>query len=88
MAPFDEERFGEALIEAALDCAADVPPERARFLVPDREESRLVADELEALVGLTLSGQALGTELPAAVEREIARRRDDLAQMRTGSRTA
>ena len=86
--PLDEERFGEALIEAALDCAADVPPERARFLVPDREESRLVADELETLVGLTLSGQALATELPAAVEREIARRRDDLAQMRTGSRTA
>ena len=86
--PLDEERFGEALIEAALDCAADVPPERARFLVPDREESRLVAGELETLVGLTLSGQALATELPAAVEREIARRRDDLAQMRTGSRTA
>jgi hypothetical protein len=86
--PVDEARFGEALIEAALDCAADVPPESARFLVADRRQSRLVADELDELVGLTLAGPAMKGELVAAVDREVARRREDLEQVRTGSETA
>jgi hypothetical protein len=73
-----EGRFGPALIEAALDCAVDVPRERARFLVPDREQSRLAAGEVEKLVGLTLAGPSMGAEMEAAVEREIALRREDL----------
>jgi GT2 family glycosyltransferase len=78
--PVDEDGFGAALIEAALDCAADAPAEGARFLVPDREQSRLVADELQELVDLTLAGPAFGGEMVAAVEREVARRREDLAR--------
>jgi GT2 family glycosyltransferase len=81
--PIDEARFGAALIEGALDCAADVPPETARFLIPDREQSRLVAGDVQALVSLTLAGPAMGAEMAAAVHREVARRREDLAQART-----
>jgi hypothetical protein len=86
--PLDEDAFGPALIDALLDCAADVPPERARYLVPDRESSRAIAPELEALVGLTLAGPAMGAAMADAVRREIGLRREDLARVGTGSETA
>jgi Glycosyl transferase family 2 len=86
--PLDEDRFGPALIEAALDCAIDIPPDGVRYVVPDREQSRVAAAELEQLVGLTLGGQALGPELEAAVEHEIALRREDLERARAASETA
>ncbi|HZU41005.1 MAG TPA: glycosyltransferase family A protein [Solirubrobacteraceae bacterium] len=80
-APLDEAALGPALIAAALDCAADVPAGRRRFLIPDRRQAQLVADELQALVGLTLAAQAHGLGLYDAVQAEVARRRDDLARV-------
>jgi hypothetical protein len=80
----DEHRFGSALIAAALDCAADVPAEHRRFLVPDRRESTLVADELRALAGLTLAGPARGRGILDAVRAEIVRRQEELARPQTG----
>jgi hypothetical protein len=83
-APFKEGALGPALIAAALDCAADVPSERRRFLVPDRRQSTLVASELQALVRLTLTGPAGGHRTAEAVRSEIVRRQEDLG--RGGSR--
>jgi hypothetical protein len=82
----DEGGFGAALIEAALDCAADVPSERRRFLIPDRRRSALAAEELQSLVALTLAGPAHGRGMLEAVRAETARRQEDLAQ--APSRTA
>jgi hypothetical protein len=64
-----------------------VSPDTTRFLMPDRKQSSLVAEELQGLARLTLAGPAMGSELASAVEREIARRREDLARG-TGSGTA
>jgi hypothetical protein len=69
----DPERLGPALIAAALDCAADVPADRRRFLVPGRRESTLVARELQALVELTLAGPAHGPRFAEVVRGEILR---------------
>jgi hypothetical protein len=82
----DEDAFGPALIEAALDCGRDVPVERRRFLLPDRRQSALVRAELEALVGLTLSGPGHGPRMVEAVGNEITRREADLARARSGVR--
>ncbi|MBV9916732.1 MAG: glycosyltransferase [Solirubrobacterales bacterium] len=79
--PLDEAALGQALIAAAFDCEADVPLHRRRFLVPDREQSALVAAELQALVGLTLAGPAQGQGLLNAVHDEIARRQTDLTRV-------
>jgi hypothetical protein len=81
-----EGALGATLIEAALDCEADVPSERRRFLVPDRGQSALVADELRALVGLTLAGPAAGRGMVDAVHGEIARRREDLGRAQARAR--
>ncbi|MBV9311361.1 MAG: hypothetical protein JOZ73_11040 [Solirubrobacterales bacterium] len=79
----DEHGFGSALIEAAIDCAADITPQRRRFLIPDRLQSELVADELQALVELTLAGPARGRGIVEAVEGEISRREQDLGRSRS-----
>jgi hypothetical protein len=79
-APLDRPGFGKALIAAALDCAADVPPRQRRFLIPDRRQSRLAASELRVLTELTLAGPARGRAMLDAVNSELARRREDLAR--------
>lgn len=78
-APLDEARIGEVLIDAALDCRADIAPGKLRFLVPDRRQSAAVREELGTLVGLTLGGPAHGSGLLAAIREQIARRESDLA---------
>ena len=83
----DEDAFGPALIGAALACASDVPFERRRFLVPDRRQSQLVADELQALVALTLAGPKEGRHMVDAVRDEIARRQEDLARAEPPARS-
>ena len=75
-----EPAFGPTLVAAALDCGADVPLERQRFLVPDREQSAAARAEWEALAQLTLAGQAHGRGIQAAIEREVDLRREDLAR--------
>jgi hypothetical protein len=79
-AQLDEKSFGPALIGAALDCAGDVASERRRYLIPDRRQSALVAEELQALGGLTLAGPSHGSGMLEAVRAEIARRQQDLAR--------
>jgi len=78
-APLDAPGLGPALVDAALDCRLDAPAAALRFLVPDRHQSAVVAEELQALVGLTLSGPAQGPRLLDAIQAEIAQRRRDLA---------
>jgi hypothetical protein len=79
LARLNEDAFGAALIAAALDCTAEVPLERRRYLMPDRHKTALVAPELSALAELTLSGPAHGRGILAAVRAEIERRQEDLA---------
>jgi hypothetical protein len=73
--------LGPALIAAALDCAADVPVARQRFLVPDHAESRTAPEELARLVALTLSAPAHGEGMLAAVQAQIAERRAQLSRL-------
>jgi hypothetical protein len=78
----DEQALATALIEAAVDCAADVPVERRRYLLPERRQSALAAAELRALEGLTLSGPERGRSMLRDVQSEVARRERDLAGAR------
>lgn len=82
----DAEALAPALIAAAIDCAADVPVKRQRYLLPDRDQSAVVAAELRALEGLTLAGPARGRGMLDDIEREISRRRDDLAGAQAAAR--
>jgi hypothetical protein len=86
-----EQALATALIEAAVDCAADVPVERRRYLLPERRQSTLAAAELRALEGLTLSGPERGPSMLRDVQSEIARREQDLAahlRFKNGSSTS
>jgi hypothetical protein len=76
----DEDAFGPALISAALDCGADVPSAHRRFLIPDRRQSALVTEELQALTGLTIAGPSHGRRIVDAVQGQITRRQEDLAR--------
>jgi Glycosyl transferase family 2 len=82
----DHAEFAPALVASALDCAPEVPSERRRFLIPDRRQAALAADELRALGGLMLAGPAHGRGLLDAVRAEIGRRHEDLARTRVIAR--
>lgn len=75
----DAEALAPALVAAAVDCAADVPGTRRRYLLPDRAQSAAVAGELRALERLTVSGPTRGREMLDDIRREASQRRADLA---------
>lgn len=76
----DAAAVGPALIEAALDCADEVPAERRRYLMPDRRQSELVRDELRMLVGLRLGVSAHGLGVVDAAQHERNRLEQALAR--------
>ena len=75
----DRTALGFALVEAAVRCGELIDPATARFLAPDRETAGAIEDELAALVHLSVSGPEHGAGFGAAIEAEIARRREDIA---------
>ncbi len=75
----DRTALGFALVEAAVRCGELIDPATARFLAPDRETAGEIVAELGALVHLSVSGPEHGAGFGAAIEAEIARRRDDIA---------